>query len=231
MVGLQFRVGFTSPYYTITAINSPTSLTIDQTWGGNTQSTVGYTILQNIVSLGANVKRVLEMVNQFFGYRLYLNIPQEALNKYDTWRSTVGWTYMLANTVPSPTGSAQWELYPAPTTQQTFPFLAYVQAADLVDDTSTPVAFVRSDVLVLGTLPNALTFRGSRKNPYYDPQLAAAKMREFEVEIEQMALNDENLYGKDLQWDYSLWPMSNFGATWRQSHDDTWLGSAGGGSW
>ena len=127
MVGMQIRCGFNTGYYNVSAVN-PTlqQITVDLPWGNPTAS-AGYQLLQTWVTLGPNIKLVLEMVNQRQGWRLLCNLPQAALNEWDTWRTTTGWTQILANKEPNAAGWPMYELWPAPTFQQTFPFLAYVQ--------------------------------------------------------------------------------------------------------
>lgn len=221
MVGRQFRSGFTNPIYTISAYNSATSITLDLPWGGATQSSAGYMIFQNLVSFGNNVKMLLCVLNQRQGYRCLLRVPQEAINIYDTWRSATGWTYIVASYAANSVGTPIYELYPAPTYQQVFPFLLYIQPPDLglggAGDDDTPVVFVRSDVVVLGALPDALTFR--RNSPYYNPQLAQAKNLQYKEELQKMGDNDDNSLMKNYLWDYSKYPFAQYGAQWLQNHD------------
>jgi hypothetical protein len=225
MVGRQWRIGFSNPTYTITTVGSATSITLDLPWGGQTLSGAGYQIFQNIVSLGPNIKRVLAMVNQKQGYKLKLHVPQEVLNIYDTWRVTTGWTYLLANYPPSSTGQPQFELYPSPTFQQAFPFLAYTQPPDMVLPADFPVLFVRSDLIVTGALADALLYRG-KNSKYYDPQTAKVMRDRYVEEIQSMATNDNNLYQNDLLWEFDKYPMVGFGSNWTQSHDlDSALGN------
>jgi hypothetical protein len=220
MIGEQFRIGFSTPIYTIINVLSPTQLVLDLPWGGQSQATLGYQIFQSIVSFGANIKRLLAVVNQIQGYRLALNIPQEVLNIYDTWRTNMGWTTLVANYAPSPTGQPQFELYPPPTFQQSFPFLAYTQPPDLIQDKDSPVVSVRSDVIMYGAIPQALLFRG-KENKYYDPQTAQYYQKMYENELQKNKMNDNDLYQKDLIWEYANWPLTGFGASFWQSHEAT----------
>ena len=218
MIGRQLRIGFSTPIHTIASITSPTSLELDLDWGAADQSGVAYSIFQNIVSFGPRVKRLLSVVNQRQGFRLRLNMPQEVVNSRDTWRTQTGWTFLVADYVPSSTGDPQWELYPAPTFQQSFPFLAYIQAPDLSETNPFPLSFIRSDVIVAGAIPNALMFKG-KNDKYYDPQTAQRFRNEFLVEMEKMSLNDNNHLQKDLIWEFDKWPFTQFGSNWHQQHD------------
>ena len=216
MVNLQIRQGFNTGWYNIQSVQDATHLTLDLPWGNPTQSG-GYQILQTWVSPGPNVKRILEMVNQRQGWRMMIDQPQAVANFYDTWRVTTGWTYMLLNKEPRADGSPVYELYPAPTFQQVFPYLAYVQPPDLKNDTDYPVTFVRSDILVLSGIKEALLYRG-KSSRYYDPQTAGVKAKEFEQELFKMALNDDNQYPKDMLWDFSKYPAYQYGSQYLQSH-------------
>lgn len=218
MVGWQFRVGFATPLFTIQAVTSATQIELDLPWGAATQANTSYQIFNNFVSFGTNIKRILSCVNQRQGYRLMLNIPQEVLNIYDTWRTTTGWTFLVANYSPDANGNPLFELYPAPTFQQSFPFLAYTQPIDLTADTDYPAASIRGDVILYGAIPQALTFRG-KNNKYYDPQTAQVYQKMHDIELMKMQRNDNDLYQKDLIWEFDAFPFSQYGAGWLQSHD------------
>jgi len=217
MVNEQIRAGFSTGWYNIQSVQGPGALTLDLPWGNPTVNSVGYQIVQTWVSLGPNIKRVLEMVNQRQGWRMKIDMPQAVGNMYDTWRTTTGWSFMLLSKEPRADGSPQWEIYPAPTFQQVFPFLAYVQPPDMVLDGDFPVTFVRSDIIVIGAIKQALLFRG-KASRYYDPQTAAVKEQEFKEELEKMALNDDNQYAKNIIWDYASWPYYEYGSAYMQSH-------------
>jgi hypothetical protein len=220
MVGMQIRAGYTTGWQNIQAVNPTTqTITLDLPWG-NQNSTTGYQIVQTWVSLGPNIKMVLDMVNQRQGWRLGVNIPQQAINQWDTWRTTTGWTQMLCNKEPNAAGWPMFELWPAPTFQQTFPFLAYTQPPDMVQDADFPLTFIRSDIIILGAIKDALLFRGGNNGSrYYNPTVAQQKEKEFHGEIFNMDNMDDGQYaGKTLSWDYSRWPMSQYGANFMQSH-------------
>jgi hypothetical protein len=219
MIGMQIRAGFSYPIYTITEVDTVSQVvTTDIAWGGPTLSGIGYQIFQNIVTPHPNLKLMLAMVNQSQGFRLKLHIPQEVINIYDTWRTTTGWTYFLADAYPSPQGTPQFELYPIPTYQQAFPYLAYVQPPDMVNDNDTPVTFIRSDVIVLGAISDALVYRG-KNSKYYDPQTSLYKKKEWAAEMENMSRTDDSLALRNLVWEFDKFPQSRFGAQWLQSHD------------
>jgi len=226
MVNEQIRAGFSTGWYNIKAVDSTHQvITLDLPWGNPTVTTVGYQIVQTWVSLGYNIKRVLEMVNQRQGWRMVFDLPQAVANFGDTWRTTTGWSWALLSKEPRADGSPQWEIYPAPTFQQVFPFLAYVQPPDMVNDGDFPVTFVRSDILVIAGIKQALLYKG-KASRYYDPQTAAIKEQEFTAELNKMALNDDNQYPKDVLYDFQKqFAGFGYGSTYAQSHD------SGPGDW
>jgi hypothetical protein len=223
MIGRQFRIGFSQPIYTIQSVQGAGQFTLDLNWGGPTYTGIGYQIFQSIVSLGNNVKRVYQMVNQQQGYQLITNMTQAALNRFDTWRTQMGWTWLIASYAMSPDGSPLWELYPAPTFQQSFPYLAIIQPPDMQADDSYPVSFLRTDILVNLGVAKALLF-GGKGNPYYNPETSQIFQNLATVEINKMKGMDNTQWQQDLQWDYNNWPMAQFGSQYEQSHDvgDGW---------
>jgi hypothetical protein len=222
LIGQQFRIGFSNPTYTVIACDpntTPQTLTLDLPWGGIAYTGAGYQIYQSIVSLGYNIKRLLAMVNQAQGYRLKLGMPQEVLNIFDTWRTQTGWTWMAAHFTPSSSGDIQYELYPSPTFQQAFPFLAYVQPPDMVNDNDYPYSFIRGDVILYGAIPHALLWRG-KNNKYYDPVTAEFYMKLYAVETEKMSRVDDSAYLQDLGWDFGNYPFTQYGSDYFQSHSE-----------
>lgn len=218
MIGFQFRQGFNTGWYNITEVDSATQLKLDLPWGNATYNGSGYQILHSIVEPGFNIKWMLELLNQRQGYRLFNGIPQRMLNQWDTWRTSQGWTFLSSPREFNPyTGGQFFELYPAPTFQQTFPFLAYVQPPDLSDDQDAPYPYIRTDILVKVAIANALLFGGPKKNQYYDQFTAEYKTKEAMGDLMQMEMEDDEQDPKDLQWDTD-YPLSSHGANWLASH-------------
>lgn len=201
--GQQFRIGFTNPFQTITQVVSATELLLDMPYGAQSVSSSGYQIVQAWVTLGANIRYILDAVNQQQGWRMAVNVPQQTLNETDTWRTNVGWSYAFSNREPTPDGQLQIEIYPVPFFLQVFPFLAYTQPPNMVNPTDSPVMFIRADVLVLLTIADALVWKG-KQNRYYDPQTAQMKLAQAEAELQKMERSDDSMYQQDTTWDYGL---------------------------
>lgn len=219
LIGRQFRQGFTSGWYNIVDVTDIGELELDLPWAGHSYEGTGYQIMAAIVELGWNIKMVLECVNQWQGYRLFTGIPQAIINRYDTWRTTTGWTFLISPREFNPkTGSQFFELYPPPTYQQSFPFLAYVQPPNLNEDSDFVYPYIRTDILVKMAIAQALRWRGPKQSRFYDTASSDWKLREALAGLALMEQMDDGLYPKDLMWDYSQYPFSQHGALWMQSH-------------
>ena len=94
MIGRQIRLaGLTYQYYTITAVLSSTSLTIDQPWSGPEQTNVPYQILQVYFPTPSDFGYLYVCVSPQGAYRLFTNVTEEELALYDPQRTVVGQSY------------------------------------------------------------------------------------------------------------------------------------------
>lgn len=227
LVGQQFRINFTYPYQTIMSVNEAAqTMRMDLPFGGPT-TTSGYMILQAIWALDGNIKRMRWALNQNMGWRMIVNaLPVDCVNTWDTWRTFLGWSTHFVTRAPSPSGQYQIEIWPSPFQQQVFPFEAYTQPPEMTLETDSVVAFMRSDIVVIGATADALMFR-PKQNTYYDAQsaltVAAAKEAQFKEYIEQNAQEDNDIDQQDVSWDWgegseSAYP-GGFGSIYSQNHD------------
>lgn len=201
LIGLQYRSGFTNPWQTIVNVDSAAQrLTLDMPFGARTQTT-GYQIVKAFATIGGNARYLLDAVNQQQGWRMDVNVPQQTLNEVDTWRSSVGWSFAFATMPPTPDGQLQYEIYPTAFFQQVFPYLAYVQPPNLENDTDTPPVFIRTDVITMMAIADALVWRG-KQNKYYDPQTSQMMRGQALAELDKMSRVDDNQFQSDVTWDY-----------------------------
>lgn len=218
LVGLQFRTNFTFAYQTIVNVSSPSSLQLDTPFiGAPGTNTTGYQIVQQYIDFGANIKRMLWAVNQQFGWPLAVNVPQESLNMWDTWRQNLGWSNVLSPVSASPSGSSLWECWPTPFAAQAFPFEAYQQPPDLVNDDDAPVAWIPSDLIVLPAVCQAVL----RPGKYFSPTVYQLKNAEYKDRLETAMMADNNLDQRDVTWDYGDETGGvgfGVGSAWAQSH-------------
>jgi hypothetical protein len=228
LVRRQFRVGTTTSFYGIIGVFNQAStvlpgnpivpwLKLDLVWSHADFLTSAYQIMSAYVSLEQNLRMIWSVVNNKQGWRLKLNMPQEVLNTYDAWRQTTGFCYMMADWVPDEIGRFQYELYPSPSMQQGFPYLAYRTVVNLVEDEDTPPPAIPSHVLVAGAIADVLVY--NPKSPYYDPSTSRKFETDFERDLQAAMLADDSIYMQNLQWAYSRYPFTQHGANYWQSHD------------
>jgi hypothetical protein len=219
IVGLQFRIGYNSPIYTITDCDPiGQTLTLELPWGAPT-ITSGYFIVMNYANFGPNIKYIKTMLNVQLGIKFSLHATQDTLNTIDPWRQNQNFSWMLAGMPPLPDGSYQAEMYPASWIQQAYPWMGYIQPPNLVNDTDNLPPAIRGDVVALGAIAEALVIGGPKNNKYYDANESARKLARFERELDQMARNDDNLYRQDVTlWGEDLPYFQTGGALWNATH-------------
>jgi len=218
----QFRLGTTRPFYTIQGVTAAQELKIDLPYGHPGAASSAYNIVQGYVSFEQTLRMIFTIVNTAQGWRLRTSMPQEVVNTYDVWRQTTGWSYMLVDYIPDEIGRMQYEIYPTPSYEQGFPYLAYRTIPNLVDDDDTPPPCIPSHMLVNGALADVMIF--NRKSQYYDPTAAREFANQFESDYLNAAMADDSIYMQNLQWIYSRYPFQQPGAAYFQSHDAEWGG-------
>jgi hypothetical protein len=223
LVGAQFRQAFTNEWQTITAVNATAqTLQLDFPYPGPS-ATGPFQITQVYITMGGNIKRIIWAVNQQQGWPIRVRTTVEQLNSWDTWRIALGWVRHFATRAPTPDGQFQMEVWPAPYAAQVFPFEAYTQPPNMVADTDAPVAWLRSDIIVMGAVADALVIGGPKKNDYYDATTAMAKEKMFNDEIGKAEMADNDLDQTDVMWDFGDDFNGNNvdgdGTAWGQSHD------------
>ncbi len=222
VVGQQFRQSFVFPWYTITAVDVASQvLTLEMPWGGPTYVNTGYLIGQMYYMAGVNIIWYHSVTNLLQGWALELNMSQQDLNQIDPWRQQIYNTYAIAPTQPDVNGNLQVELYPMPLVQQTFPYWAYVQPPNLVNDLDSLPPFIRCDIVKAAAIAEVLLY-GGKNSKYYNPQVAQMKVREFETEMVRLMNQDDSIYMRD-----SKNRMNGFApwldSSWNAMHIGNWI--------
>jgi len=202
MVGQQLRTGFTYPIYTIKGFVDATHLTLDPLtpWGPPSVSNTGYFITKYWYSF-PNIKFFYSIVNLQLQFRMATNIPASLLDNWDPARLVQLFPYVAATRPPDQDGSYVLELWPVSNSAQSYPYLAYVQPQNLVNDSDPLPAYIRSDVIELGSIAEALLYR-PKANPNYSEQACLMMSKEFrgnfENELETAASMDEGLFRQNI---------------------------------
>jgi hypothetical protein len=98
MVGRKFQVDASTGLYTITAVNSPTQLTLDAAWPYDDESGATYTIFQDVYALPSNLRHLYEVVDAVTEQPL-IAVSQAEAQRY--W-SRYAYPSLDATTPPSP---------------------------------------------------------------------------------------------------------------------------------
>ncbi len=200
MVGQQFRLGFTSPIYTITAFLSATQLQLELPFGNTSQTGTGYYITQFYYTF-PNVKYFYSVKNIQLMFRMLTNVPQSLIENWDPSRLQMLYPRVVATMPPDPSGNYQVELWPVPNTQQAYPYLAYIQPPNLVNDSDPLPAFIRADIVELGSIAEVLLYK-PKGNTGYSENLALEMSKRFtgmfESELLMQAATDEALMRQDI---------------------------------
>ena len=214
LIGQQLRVGFTAPIYTIINANlsvSPQTLTLELPWGLPSVASTGYFITQYYFTI-PNLRFFVSVKNLQMMFRLWTNVPQSLIENWDPARLQMFYPRVVATMPPDPSGNYQFEMWPVPSTPQSFPYLGYVLPPNLVNDSDNFPAYMRCDIIKAKALADALLYR-PKANPNYSEsmclQVSQQKLKEYEVEVERATQMDEGLYRQDIiTWQEQM-PMAS----------------------
>lgn len=227
-VGRQFRVGSNQPIYSIQTFTSATSIALDRPYGGTTAAGQAYRILDAYVTVPVDFQAFIAVLDTQNNWQLHLWMTEEELNVRDAQRSASGTPWALASrrlsSLAATVGRAQYELWPYATTEKNYPFYYVRRPEALVDATAFlgPLAD-NADILVAGALAQAAAWPGTedRKNPYFNPTLAASKRKEFDDKRNRLEVLDQELYPTWLEtvsW-LNRFPFAPIDSKYLQSHD------------
>ena len=144
-------------------------------------------------------------------YRLWTNVPQNLLENWDPSRLQFMYPRVLASMPPDVNGNTQFEMWPAPNTQQAFPYLAYVYPDNLTADTDNFPAFTRIDVIKARVIAEVLRYRPKQNSAYSEATaltLAEQKIKEYEMGMQSAIQADESLWRQDIVLASEMAPMA-----------------------
>ncbi len=238
-VDRQFRAGQSSPLYTIISVVAGVSYTLDRPYGGVTAALTSATVLDAYLTLPANFRRFVAVLDPANNWQLHLWVSEEELNTWDAQRSSSGTPWAVVSRRLKTQGTAsligriQYELWPYATSQKNYPYY-YQKGPDenLADDSALlgPLA-TNVNLLVTLALAEAAEWPGSedKRNPYFNLQLARAKRDMAEREASRLEVIDEEIYSTWLEHvshinRYAFAPLDS---RYAQSHDVGYSGFAG----
>lgn len=216
--GRQFRLSGI-PIYTIQTFNSTTSIALDIPYGEDS-STIGvFTIFDGYATMPADFESFRLIADPYNQRRLAYWIQEDEINLMDpTWSVTdTGPRALIArgggSTYIPTLGAIQYQYWPRPNANRSFPVLYNKQAA-LLSDTSVihGVLADHMEVVVDGALAEAAMWPGTNdlKNAYFNPVIAAEKKRAFLEGVQHLSLRDDDQTPDDLatvHWEH--WPLAD----------------------
>lgn len=221
LIGQQFRIGNLTPIYDIVDVPDASHLTLQDVWGADTQSGVGYRIYLAYAQVPDDFHTFISVWDANFSWQLWTTIKQDALNLYDAQRASQGTPYVVADydyttiryggatvTPPIP----RFEIWPHQQAQYVLPFLYESRQADLDDANSFLPRFIPGDVLMEGALAQAARWPGldsDHKNPMYNLPLAQFHETKYQARVRELERQDDEVYARDVWYeDGPVWPMA-----------------------
>ena len=212
MIGMQFRTSTLTPIYTITAVASTTSLTLDQPWGAASASAQGYKIYIAYQIPPTDFHAFTTVWDSNFSWNLWTDATQAELNTYDAQRAAQGTPYVVADfdytnlAFGGATISPQiprFEIWPHQQSAYVIPFLYEKRFPDLNDSNGELPRFIPGNVLLEGGLAQLARWPGpdaEHRNPYFNVNLAMTHSALFDKAVRQLEVNDDNVYGRDVTY-------------------------------
>lgn len=232
-VGRQFRTSTNSPLYSIAAVDvGLNQATLDRVYGGTTGTYASF-ILDAYITMPTDFGRFIVVIDTVNGWRLHIWDTDEELNARDPQRSSTGTPFALASrrvsTLTATIRRAQYELWPFQTSARNYPFYYIRRPEKFAPNDALPFLLQdRGDILMLGALAECCDWPGTaeRRNPYYNQVLARMKRDQFNHEIDQLEVRDEEVYMTWLQVaGYEHYPYAPIDSNFAQAHDSfgqTW---------
>lgn len=228
MIGRQLMIGSVMPFYDIIDVDvSGQTLTLDRTYAGAAVSNGPYTIKYVYILMPSDLMRMLIVIDPSLNWKLRLDILQSQLDMWDPKRSCSGTGWVLAPATPSPVtatlGRPRMELWPAPSAAKLFTF-RYEKRPNLMSAASdVPIYPVRGDVIREGALTYLSMWPGlsvESPNPYFGQDKYKMHKAEFEMALQSVALQDEDLNRSSVWYDdYNGLPWAPIDAQYFQQHD------------
>lgn len=237
-VDRQFRVGTSSPVYTIISVNPGVSYTLDQVYANATAALTGAVVLDAYMLCPADFQRFIAVLDTVNNWQLHIWMQSDELNAWDAQRSSTGTPWALVSArlktqgTASLIGRAQYELWPYALAARSYPvYYAKNPTALADDDPFLGVLATRGDIILAGALSYAAEWPGTvdQRNLYYNAGLSASKRSQFNDAADRLEVQDEEMYGTWLVATnvFANWPFAPYDSRFQQSHDFSYSG----GSW
>ena len=222
IAGWQFLLSHQVPYYTVTSILNPTTITVDRAieepTNGETQST---TLMCYFMSEQPDFEAMIAIVDRSNNWQLRWNVTMEEMDNDDPQRSTVSpptrgvslgfndqYLAALPDGVTDYYGQTNqsrpqpiFETWPRGPIVQPYPYYYKRRTPTIQDSTPLP-GFLRGRVLYEGALADLCGWPGTATmpNPTFNPVYANMHERKFEDYVVDMINRDEQATQRTLRW-------------------------------
>lgn len=231
LINRQFRLGLSTPIYTIIAVNAGTQvITLDEVWGSTTTSGAVYEIWNAYVTVPSDFQSFISLWDPRFNWQLWTNIQQVELNAWDAQRANQGTAYVAAqytyDPLSGPPPLPRYEIWPHQKSQYVYPFLYISRPPDLEDTGASLPRYIRGDVLLEMALAQAARWPGPSKdapNPYFNLALAMQHDARGLKMVQELEVQDDEVYETDLSYfspvGLPFAPLPWGDSRWMQAHD------------
>lgn len=212
MIGMQFRTSTLTPIYTITAVGSTTTLTLDQPWGADSASAQGYKIYIAYQIPPTDFHAFTTIFDPRFSWSLWTTVGQAELNTYDAQRASQGTPYVVADydyTNLAFGGAAitpalpRFEVWPHQQAAYVIPFMYERRFPDLNDSNGEVPRFIPGNMILEGGLAQLARWPGpdaEHRNPYFNVNLAMSHSERYDKAVRQLEVQDDEVYGRDVSY-------------------------------
>lgn len=212
----QLKLGATYPIYTVRAVTSTTTATIDRKWlAANLNN--GYQIVRLYYTIDPGIKSLISMVDQSQGIPpLGVNMPVQYLDRVDPQRTATGYPQIFASKGPDANGNMQYELWPSPQSARQLTCTYVQQPPKMIADDDFLPDFVNPSVVFQYAASMAWSTKTGDDDTRFDPQVAKMHYALFERGVEEMCKADDEKSANGVQWSQQWNGIG--GSTWNQSH-------------
>lgn len=213
------------PRYTITGVSGST-LTLDRPWMEDALVAGDVTLETAYVTLPSDLSRLLNVYDSVNSRQIEIFVSSDEIDYRDPARLLSGDPRAFVAFRPDASGTIRYELWPSPPDARVYHVTYLKGLPDPTDATLLPGVFgQKRQLLLTGALARAAEWPGTetRRNPYFNLQLARSLRDQFSEGLDEAMLEDENLY---LSWLQTVPPQHEVGfrdtVTPRPDYDDAW---------
>src|SRR5204863_9824655 len=198
-------------------VDTPSQITLDLPYSRDSNPAATAQIIDAYTTLPTDFRRFIVIYDTYYLRTIPFWLSEDQIAIADPGRiiSDTGPRYLVARKYSSATatlGQVQYEYWPHPTSQRSYPFLYYKSVPKLNDaDTLPGVWSTRADLLKAYGRYRAARWPGTgdQKNPGYSVSDATFFKSEWEDELNRLVLRDDDEYPQ--QYMTIHW-MRRFGA-------------------